>query len=122
MATVAIRIDMPPKGVLEVTGQGSSPTDAQMKEEQQARQEFLDAVTTALASLPGKPSRRSGNVSRVELLGGSVWSKLNHYLLLLTVDMGEPDIDWASILPRGAKVSTVGSYSPLHEWPGDASS
>ena len=121
MPTVVIRIDMPPKGVLEVTGQGSNPTDEQMREEKQARQEFLDAVTPTLASLPGRPSRRSGNVSRVELLGTNVWSQNNHYLLLVTVDIGDPGIDWASFLPPGAEVSTIGAYSPLLQWPEDAS-
>ena len=67
MPTVVIRIDVPPKGVLEVTGRGSAPTDDQMTEEKQARQEFLDAVVPTLASLPGRPSRRAGNVSRVIL-------------------------------------------------------
>jgi len=121
MPTVVIRIEMPPKGALEVTGQGVNPTDEQMAEERQARQEFLDAITQPLASLPGRPPRRAGNVSRVELLGANVWSELNHYLLLLTVDIGDPHVDWASILPPGAKVATIGSYAPLHEWPPDTS-
>src|SRR4051794_11232207 len=75
MPVVVIRIDVPPKGVLEVTGKGSAPTDEQMREEKQARQEFLDAVSPTFASLPSRPSTRSGNVLRVELLGTNVWSR-----------------------------------------------
>jgi hypothetical protein len=37
MATMAISIDLPPAGELETSGDGSSPTDAQMAEELQAR-------------------------------------------------------------------------------------
>ena len=121
MPIVAFRINVPPKGVLEVTGQGSSPTDDQMAEEMRARQEFLEAVTPTLASLPSRPSRRSGNVSRVELLGTDVWSRLNHYLLLVTVDIGDPHIDWDSFLPPGAEVSAIGAYSPVQQWPEEPS-
>jgi hypothetical protein len=117
MPTVAIRIDMPPKGVLEETGEGSSPTEEQMNEEQEVRQAFLDAVVPLLASLPERPPRRQGNVERVELLGTDVWSKLNHYLVLVTVDIGDPGIDLTSVLPAGAEVSLVGSYAPLQSWP-----
>jgi hypothetical protein len=120
MPTVVIRIDLPPRGVLEVTGQGSNPTDDEMREEKQYRQEFLDAVTPVLASLPDRPPRRAGNVSRVELLGTNVWSQNHHYLLLIDVDIGDPRIDWASFLPPGAEVSTVGAYTPLRHWPEDA--
>jgi hypothetical protein len=116
MPTVVIRIDMPSKGVLEVTGEGSAPTDDQMAEERRARQEFLDAVSPTLASLVGKPPKRTGNVSHVELLGANVWSQLNHYLVLVSVDSGEPDIDWSALLPPGAEVTTIGSYAPLQRW------
>jgi hypothetical protein len=117
MPTVAIRIDMPPRGVLEETGDGSAPTDEQMKEEQEVRKEFLDRVGPLLASLPGRPPKRQGNVSQVELHGTDVWSELNHYLLLVTVDIGDPGIDLTSVLPDGAEVSVVGSYTPLASWP-----
>ena len=120
MPTAVIRIDMPPKGVLETTGQGSAPTDEQMAEEQRARQAFLDAVTPALAALPGRPPKRAGNVSQVQLLGADVWSRLNHYLVIVTVDIGDPNIDWSAFLPHGAR-SGRGSYAPLLEWSGDTS-
>src|SRR6266511_6053204 len=121
MPTVAIRIDMPPKGILEVTGDGSAPTDEQMREELEDRQEFLDAVVPTLASLPGRPPRRAGNVERVELLGTDVWSEVNHYLLLVTVDIGDPGIDFASLLPAGGEAAMVGSYASLQSWPEERS-
>ena len=40
MATIAISIDLPPVGELETSGDGTSPTDAQMDEEKQARQKL----------------------------------------------------------------------------------
>ena len=120
MPTVVIRIDLPPRGVLQVTGQGANPTDDAMREEEQYRQEVLDAVTPALAALPGRPPQRAGNVARVELLGTNVWSQTNRYLLLVEVDIGAPEIDWASVLPPGAAVSTIGAYTPLRHWPDDA--
>ena len=88
-----------------------------MQEEQEVRQEFLDAVEPLLAALPERPPMRQGNVERVELLGANVWSQLNHYLLLVTVDIGDPRIDLASVLPAGADVSVAGSYAPLESWP-----
>ena len=122
MPTAFIRVDLPPTGVLEITGNGSSPTDEQMAEEQQARQAFLDVVTPKLAALPGRPPKRAGNISRVELLGSSVWSRLNHYLLVVTYDIGRLNVDWASILPPRAKVATIDdAYAPLHEWSDEAS-
>ena len=118
MATMAISIDLPPVGELETSGNGSSPTAAQMAEEEKARQKFLDAVSPYLASVPKRPSHRQGNVSKVELLGTGVWSQLNHYLLLLEVDIGDPRIDQelTALLPKGSKVSVVGSYQPLQTW------
>lgn len=116
MPTAVIRIDMPPQGTLELSGQGSNPTDEQMAEEMEARKAFLDAVTPALAALPDRPTKRGGNVSQVELRGANVWSKLNLYLVLLTYDVGALAIEWETILPPGAKVTTVGSYVPLDAW------
>jgi hypothetical protein len=113
--TVVIRIDMPPRGI-EVTGEGSSPTDEEMDEEKQARQEFIDAIAPTLASLPERPARRAGNVRSVELLGGNVWSELNRYLLLVEVDIGDPGIDLTSLVPAGGEVSVIGSYAPLQRW------
>jgi hypothetical protein len=119
MATLAISIDLPPTGELETSGDGSSPTDAQMAEEMKARENFLDTVSSYLESLPNRPPRRAGNVSRVELLGRGVWSQLNHYLLLVTVDIGETGIDQQllAMLPRGSQVSVVGTFDSLQTWP-----
>jgi hypothetical protein len=116
--TLAISIDLPPTGELETSGNGSSPTDAQMAEEEKARQKFLDTVSPYLASVPKRPLHRQGNVSSIELLGTGVWSQLNHYLLLLDVDIGDPGIDreLLAMLPKGSKVSVVGSYQPLQTW------
>jgi hypothetical protein len=120
METVVIRIDMPAKGI-EITGEGFAPTDDQISEEQNRRQEFLDYVSPKLASLPERPLKRSGNVQSVELLGGNEWSHLNHYLLLVTVDIGDPDIDLTWLVPSGGDASVIGSYAPLQNWPGDPS-
>jgi hypothetical protein len=119
MATLAISIDLPPTGELETSGDGTSPTDAQMAEEMHARQNYLDIVQPYFESLPKRPPRRAGNVSRVELLGRGVWSKLNHYLLLVTVDIGEAGIDQdlSAMLPRGSRVSVVGDFESLQAWP-----
>jgi len=116
MATVVIRVDMPPKGELEVSGQGTSPTDEQMKEESQIRQEFLEHVSPQLAALIERPPARAGNVSRVQLLGTDVWSQMNHYVLLVEVDIGEPQIDLDALAP-GAQTGVIGSYSQLQQWP-----
>ena len=48
MPTLAITIDVPPIGELEISGNGSSPTNAQMAEEKQARKKFLDVVSPYL--------------------------------------------------------------------------
>lgn len=119
MATLAISIDLPPVGELETSGDGSSPTDAQTAEESQARQKFLDSVWQYLESLPKRPPHAQGNVSRVELLGRGVWSQLNHYLLLVTVDIGETGIDkeLSAMLPAGSKVAVVGTFDSLQVWP-----
>ena len=119
MATLAISIDMPPTGELETSGDGTSPTDAQMAEETHARENFLDIVSSYLKSLPKRPPRRAGNVSRVELLGRGVWSQLNHYLLLVTVDIGNAGIDQdlSALLPRGSHVAVVGAFNSLQTWP-----
>jgi hypothetical protein len=117
VATVAISIDLPPTGELETSGDGTAPTDVQMAEESQARQQFLDLVSPYLKSLPKRPPHRSGNISRVELLGREVWSQLNHYLLLVTVDIGDPRMDeLPALLPEGSQVATIGSFGSLEEW------
>ena len=72
-----------------------------------------------IKSLRGRPPRRFGNVSRVELLGREVWSQLNHHLLLVTVDIGEAGIDQdlSALLPQGSQVSVVGAFGSVQEWP-----
>lgn len=118
MNELAILVDLPPTGELETSGDGASPTDAQMAEETDARQKFLDLISPYLASLPNRPPRRAGNVSRVELLGADVWSQLNHYLVRITVDIGGGGIaeELSSKLPAGSKVSTVGAFASLQSW------
>jgi hypothetical protein len=119
MATLVISIDLPPVGELETSGDGTSPTDAQMAEETHARQNFLDLVSPFFASLPKRPPHRQGNVFRVELLGRDVWSQLNRYLLLVSIDIGETRIDQelSKMLPPGSKVSVVGTFESLQTWP-----
>jgi hypothetical protein len=119
MPTVVIKIETPPTGI-EVTGDGTSPTDEEMQEEMAARQAFIDRVSPELAALPDRPPHRAGNVSRVELRGTGVWSELNHYLLLVDVDIGDPRIDLDTLLPPGSQSSVVGSYESLAAWPPDA--
>ena len=119
MATLAISIILPPTGELEKTGDGTSPTQAQMDEEMKARDDFIGTVSPYLKSLPERSPHRAGNVSRVELLGRDVWSELNHYLLLVTVDIGDPGIEdhLSALLPARTKISLVGEFAPVQEWP-----
>ena len=119
VATLAISIDLPPTGELETTGNGTSPTQPQMDEETRARQRFVETVASYLKSLTETPPHRAGNVTRVELLGRNVFSKLNHYLLLVTVDIGDPGIGGhlAGLLPQGTQISVVGEFTPVREWP-----
>ena len=119
MATLAISIDLPPTGELETAGNGTSPTQAQMDEETRARQRFIDTVASYLESLPSTNSHRAGNVTRVELIGRNVFSQLNHYLLLVTVDIGNPGIEGhlSALLPQGARISVVGEFAPVQAWP-----
>jgi len=116
---LAISIDLPPTGELETAGNGISPTQAQMDEETRARQRFVDMVTSYLKSLPRTRPHRAGNVTRVELLGRNVFSQLNHYLLLVTVDIGDPGIEGhlSALLPQGTQISVVGEFTPVKEWP-----
>ena len=119
MATLAISIDLPPTGELETAGNGTSPTQSQMDEETRARQRFVDMVTSYLKSLPRTRPHRAGNVTRVELLGRNVFSQLNHYLLLVTVDIGDPGIEGhlSALLPQGTQISVVGEFAPVQAWP-----
>lgn len=116
--TLAIRIDLPPTGELETNGWNPEATQEQMDEELAARQKFIDGISPYLESLPTRPLRRAGNVSHVKLLGRSEWSELNHYLLLVEVDIwiGKADPDLAAALPPGAEMSVIGDYAPIQEW------
>ncbi len=115
----SIKVDMPPKGKLEKGEHTGELTDEAMQEELEYRQEFLDYVSPKLAALPGRPSRRSGNVSRVELHGADKWSTLNHYLLRVMVDIGGPGFKPEEVLPPEAEVTVVGAYDLLDAWPKD---
>jgi hypothetical protein len=119
MSNLIVQIDVPAVGELELTGRGSNPTDAQMAEETAARERTLDVLRPYLSSLPGRPPHRAGNVSRVELLGGDTWSKLNHYAVLVTVDIGDPGVEEGleQILPKGSTVLVRGTFEALEEWP-----
>ena len=107
--TLAVSIKTPPVGPLEErSGNASSPSDEQMREEQDVRDNVLQ-------SLPHRGLRRKGNVTGFELLGGGSWSYLNNYLLLLYVDIdGESVVDeLATVLPKGSTISVVGEYLSL---------
>jgi hypothetical protein len=119
MTRLLVKIDAPPQGALETSGNGTNPTDDQMAEEQRIRQSFLDGVSPYLESLPKRPPHRAGNVTHVELLGRDVWSEMNHYLAVLNVDIGNVDLsELAAHLPPGSEVNVVGGdYQPIDEWP-----
>jgi hypothetical protein len=119
VATLVISIDLPPTGALETTRNGTSPTQSQMDEETKTRQHFVDTVASYLESLPRTPPHAAGNVTRVELLGRNVFSQLNHYLLLVTVDIGDPGIEGhlSALVPQGTQISVVGEFTPVQEWP-----
>jgi hypothetical protein len=89
-----------------------------MDEELEARRKFLDTVSPYFEALPNRPPRRAGNISRVELLGRKVWSKLNHYLVLATIDTEIAPIDQelSELLPKGSRVSILGTFESLHAW------
>jgi hypothetical protein len=118
MHITAIRIDVPPEGELETSAQGiASPTGAQVGEETDARQKFLDSISPYFESLPQRPPSRKGNITRVELLGSGMPSQLNRYLLLLTYDLNAPGIEELSAkLPPGSQVSVVGEFDLMQAW------
>jgi hypothetical protein len=118
MGTLMVEIDVPPVGELETSGDGSSPTQQQMDEEHAARDKTIEALRPYLESLPKRPPHRSGNVSRVELLGKSTWSNLNHYALLVSVDIGDPGVEQGllDVLPEGSTVVVHGDLTSLDEW------
>jgi hypothetical protein len=118
MGRVVVKIDAPAQGELETGGNGTSPSDEQMAEEQRIRQSFVDGLSPYLESLPKRPFHRAGNVSHVELLGKGIWSQMNHYLLVLEVDIGNVDLsELAAHLPPGSEMTVVGGdYRTLNEW------
>jgi hypothetical protein len=122
MGTLAISIQVPPIGELETSGDGSSPTQAQMDEEMAARDSLLRIVSPFLDSLPRRPPHRSGNVSGFDLLGGKVWSRLNQYLLLLTVDVADSRVsdELSKLQPQGSKVSVLGEFESVQSSAGAA--
>jgi len=94
VATFAVSIDLPSSSELD-----------------------LDVVSQYFESLTSRPLSRTGNVSRVELLGPS---KLTHYLLLVTVDIPAPlgiDREFSALLPEGSKMSVVDEFVSTHQWP-----
>ncbi|WP_433521265.1 hypothetical protein ACQPZ2_28440 [Nocardia pseudovaccinii] len=113
---MTITIKTPAIGQLEEgSGDGSPLSDEQMREEKAARDKVLQSLVPFLQSLPHRPPRRAGNVFGFELLGASTWSNLNHYLLLLDVDIvgGRLVDELAKVLPSGSSVSVVGDFEPL---------
>ncbi|HEX2047808.1 MAG TPA: hypothetical protein VHF27_08590 [Acidimicrobiales bacterium] len=119
MATWVVRVDMPPRGALEEgRGGGGELADEEMEEESRYRQEFLDYVSPRLAALLERGPRRSANAQRVELHGADTWSNLNHYLLMVTVDIGGPGFELDEVLPPEAEAAIIGDYAPLAAWPG----
>jgi hypothetical protein len=118
MGTIAITIKTPPVGALEDgSGDGSAPSDEQMREEQAARDAVVNSLVPFLQSLPHRPARRQGNVTGFELLGANTWSNLNKYLLLLSVDIGGAGLadELAAALPSGSSVSVVGEFESLQK-------
>jgi hypothetical protein len=117
MGTLAITIETPPVGRLEEgRADASHPSDDEMREEQAARDNVVKSLVEFLETLPHRPPRRQGNVTGFELLGAGTWSKLNNYLLLLTVDIGGGNLagELAAVLPDGSSVAVVGNYASLH--------
>jgi hypothetical protein len=116
MPIVAIKVELPPKGELETKGGGESPTDEQMQEESRIRQDYIDSITPTIEAAIKSSPHRSGNVTRVELLGTDVWSQMNPYLVLVSVDIGDPRLDVNALAPGGT-ATVVGSYASLGAWP-----
>jgi hypothetical protein len=118
MATWVFRVDMPPKGALEEGRRsGAELTDEEMEEESRYRQEFMDFVSPKIAALLERPPRRSANAVRAEIHGMDTWSNLNHYLLMVTVDISGPGFELDEVLPPEADATIIGAYAPLATWP-----
>lgn len=114
---IAIAIELPAQSDLEISGSDVDATQEQFDEELAFRQAFLDEISPYLASLPERPPHRMGNVSRAELLGTDIWTQMNHYLLLLSADIGQPTLDLEAHMPAGSTVMQIGSYRPQVEFP-----
>jgi hypothetical protein len=119
MPSIFYRLELPPVGI-EITGDGTSPTDAQMAEEQAARDAFVASLGPKVEAILARGPHREGNVTCVELLGASVWSELNQYLLTVTVDIGRPGIDFDTLLPAGSTATEIGAYREVQRWPASA--
>jgi hypothetical protein len=94
VTTFAVSIDLPPNGEID-----------------------LGIVSPYFESLTSRPLSRTGNVSRVELLGPS---QLTHYLLLVTVDIPAPlgiNQEFLALLPEGSKMSVVSEFESSNQWP-----
>jgi hypothetical protein len=52
-----------------------------------------------------------------EIHGADTWSNLNHYLLLVTVDIGGPGFEVADLLPPEAEARIVGDYDLIEKLP-----
>ncbi len=120
MPILIAHIEVPPSGELETKPRESGElTDEQMAEELAARERAIATMRPLLASLPERPARRSGNISRVELLGENTWTTLNHYVVFATVDIGNGGLEeeLLTVLPEGSKVSVAAGVVPLEEWP-----
>ena len=120
MPILIAHIEVPPSGELETKrGESGELTDEQMAEELAARERAMATMRPLLASLPERPARRSGNISRVELLGENTWSTLNHYVVLATVDIGDGGLEeeLLTVLPEGSTVSVSAGVVSLEEWP-----
>jgi hypothetical protein len=118
MGSLIAVITAPPVGELETSGEGSSPTDEQMSEEQASRDETIARLRPYLESLPQVPPHRMGNVTDVQLLGNNTWSNLNRYVVILTVDIGDPGVEAAllGVLPAGSTVEVFSDYALIDEW------
>jgi hypothetical protein len=115
---MAISIDLPPVGVGDfrrwfITDRRPDGRGGEGTPEIPRRRLAVPRISAK------RPPHASGNVSRIELLGASVWSQLNHYLLLIEVDIGDPRIDreLTALLPKGSKMSAIGTYESLLTWP-----
>lgn len=119
MPTWTIRVDMPPKGKLEEGDGTGELTDEATEEESRYRQEFLDFVAPRAATLLARPLHRSSNVECIEVHGANTWSNMNHYQVLVSVDIGGLGFEREELLPPEAEVTVIGDYVLLEKWPPD---